>query len=286
MSTYRNGQIPGHLLIRRGDFLLTAGTWAKFDDLVRRVQKRRGVTLRISTGSTVATKGAGAYRTYQMQVLVKQYWTDRGQSRMAAAPGTSSHGGEWKGADALAIDITNYTAIPLAIFFEEARAAGFQVGYFDGRDGRPYEPWHIIDRDPYRHVTNGPALAGESENSMPLDDNDKKWLNGLGGSIIAQLTAAVPPAVWEHLIQAQDDAGRMLSKPDGTPVMWPARGYIGSIAGQIGSTVADVDEAALARQLAPLLSANLSALSDKDVERIAQEAADEIDRRDLKRLSS
>lgn len=163
MSTYKNGKIPDHLLIRRGDFLLTAGTWAKFDDLVERVKNRTGVTLRISTGSTVATRGAGAFRTYTMQVLVKAYWTIRGKSRMAAYPGTSSHGGEYKGADALAIDITNYGQVPLHVFFEEGRNAGFQMGYFDGRNGRPYEPWHIIDRNPYRAV---PKPAGG--NAKPI----------------------------------------------------------------------------------------------------------------------
>lgn len=163
MSTYKNGKIPDHLLIRRGDFLLTAGTWAKFDDLVERVKNRTGVTLRISTGSTVATRGAGAFRTYTMQVLVKAYWTVRGKSRMAAYPGTSSHGGEYKGADALAIDITNYGQVPLHVFFEEGRNAGFQMGYFDGKNGKPYEPWHIIDRNPYRKV---PSTAGG--NAKPI----------------------------------------------------------------------------------------------------------------------
>lgn len=164
MSTYPNGKIPSHLLIRRGDFLLTAGTWAKFDVLVAAVFILTGVTLRISTGSTVATRGAGAFRTYLMQVLVKAYWTLRGKSRMAAAPGESSHGGEFKGEDALAIDITNYAEIPRDLFYREGRKAGFQMGYFDGRDGKPYEPWHIIDRDPYRTV--GSTAGG---NATPID---------------------------------------------------------------------------------------------------------------------
>lgn len=171
MSTYPNGKIPDHLLIRRGDFLLTAGTWAKFDDLVARVKRREDVTLRISTGSIPATRGAGAFRTYKMQVLVKAYWTLRGKSHMAAYPGTSSHGGEFNGVDALAIDITNYSQIPLHVFFEEGRAAGFQMGYFDGRNGRPYEPWHIIDRDPYRKVT---APAAEKNDPIPAEPEEEE----------------------------------------------------------------------------------------------------------------
>ena len=41
----------------------------------------------------------------------------------------------------------------------------------------------------------------------------------------------------------------------------------------------DVDEAALARELAPLVASNLAALSAQDVQRIAQAVTDEQSRR-------
>jgi len=47
----------------------------------------------------------------------------------------------------------------------------------------------------------------------------------------------------------------------------------------------DVDENALAAVLAPLLTANVGALSDEDVSRVAKAAADEQDRRTRERLS-
>lgn len=181
MATYPNGKIPDRLLVRRGVLLLTAGTWAKFDDLVARVKKSHNVTLRITEGSGVM-RGVGAYRSYAMQVAVKNYYISIGQSRMASSAGHSSHGGEFHGADALAVDITNYYLIPRADFFAAARAAGFNANYFDGRDGTPDEPWHLIDFDPFRNVpgTTGAGATGsepkpntnpttieEEENDMP-----------------------------------------------------------------------------------------------------------------------
>jgi hypothetical protein len=298
MSTYPNGKIPDRLLIRRGDFLLTAGTWAKFDDLVARVKRRTGVTLRISTGSTVATKGAGAFRTYAMQVDVKKYWTARGQSRMAAAPGYSSHGGEYKGDDALAIDITNYSQIPLSVFFEEGRAAGFQMGYFDG-NGKPYEPWHIIDRDPYR-TSSSPAgtTTGEWDamaTKQEIKDAVFEVLTGVklgpGGrnhfdslKFIADGTyrdtrGDVAAAVAAFPVPAQDGEGRLVRDGNGNPVTYQLQGYLASIAAQVGGQVAEVDENAIAQALAPLLTSNIASLSDEDVQRIATAAADEQARR-------
>lgn len=49
---------------------------------------------------------------------------------------------------------------------------------------------------------------------------------------------------------------------------------------------ADVDEAALARELLPLLTVHMSSLSNEDVDRISRAAADEKDRRDRERLAS
>lgn len=166
MARYTNGDIPDHLLIRRGNFLLTAGTWAKWDALVADILARFGVRLEITDGLGVL-RGTGAYRTRLMQRLVKAHFASIGQGRMAAAEGTSSHGGEFEGRDALAIDVNNYARIPLAEFYAAARRAGLEPGYFDGRGGRPYEPWHLIDREPYRAV---PATAGD--NSQPIPEEE------------------------------------------------------------------------------------------------------------------
>lgn len=151
MATYQNGRVPARLLVKRGVIRLTAGTWAKWDELVADVKNRHGVTLTITQGSGV-TSGSGGYRDYAMQQAVKQKYVDLGRPNQAATAGTSSHGGEYRGRDALAIDVNNYWAIPQGDLFAAARRAGFTPGVFDGKQGRPLEPWHLIDYDPYRKV--------------------------------------------------------------------------------------------------------------------------------------
>lgn len=173
MSTYRNGEIPDHLLERRGNFLATAGSWAKWDAFVADVFARYGVTLRITDGVGVM-KGTGAYRTRPMQRAVKKHYTALGRPWQAATEGTSSHGGEFKGEDALAFDVNNYWAISYEDFCAACRRAGFKPDYFDGKHGRPKEPWHIIDPDPYRRL---PSPASDKTEPAPIpeeEDEDMK----------------------------------------------------------------------------------------------------------------
>jgi hypothetical protein len=167
MSKYKNGEIPANLLVRRGSFLLTAGTWAKWDALVADVKKRFNVTLRITDGVGVM-KGTGAYRDRPMQRAVRVYYTKLGRPWQAAAEGTSSHGGEFKGQDALAVDVTNYFEIKYADFCAACRRAGFEPDYFDGKNGKPLERWHIIDRDPYR-VVGKPAGGASRPTSKEIE---------------------------------------------------------------------------------------------------------------------
>lgn len=175
MATYRNGQIPANLLIRRGVIRLTVGTWAKWDALVADVKQRHGVTLTITQGSGVTT-GSGGYRDIAMQRAVKRKYVELGKPNQAATEGTSSHGGEYKGRDAMAVDVANYWAIPQGEFFAAARRAGFTPGVFDGKGGRPLEPWHVIDYDPYRTV---PTTI--EENDMTPEESRK--LNAIFESV-------------------------------------------------------------------------------------------------------
>lgn len=135
--------------------------------------------------------------------------------------------------------------------------------------------------DTTRVVGQG-ALAGEREDDMPLDDKDKKWLNGMGASVVAQVIAAlgnVPTEVWKYGVRLQDKDGHYVKDANGQPLIFPASGYLGSIAGQVGARIVDVDEKTLAAELAPLLTASIGTLSDADVARIAKAAADEQARR-------
>lgn len=163
MARYKNGEVPASLLSRRGAIRLTAGTWAKWDALVADVKARFNVTLTITQGKGV-TSGSGGYRDFAMQKAVKDKYRRLGRPKQAATEGTSSHGGEYKGRDALAVDVNNYWAIPQSELFAAARRAGFTPGVFDGKGGRPLEPWHLIDYDPYRKVEDD--MTPEESNQL------------------------------------------------------------------------------------------------------------------------
>lgn len=144
--SYKNGQIPEDKLVCLGDgrngdgyfkHLLPPGTAQRWRALVAEVKEREGVTLTISPGWN-------GYRPLQPQKDAKAKY-----GRNAAAPGESSHGGTFEGRDAMAIDVGNYGAIGEAKFFAYARKHGFTAGYFNGQQGRPKEPWHIIDFAPW-----------------------------------------------------------------------------------------------------------------------------------------
>lgn len=98
---------------------------------------------------------------------------------------------------------------------------------------------------------------------------------------IAELAAdGVADSVWKQPITALDERGNPRLDPQGKPIRFQAWGFLSSIAAQVqaGGPV-EVDEDALAAALAPLITANLAAMSDTDVQRIAKAAADEQARR-------
>lgn len=203
MARYKNGQIPASLLIRRGHIRLTAGTWAKWDRLVTIVEGRHGVTLEITQGTGVSL-GSGGYRDIPMQRAVKKKYIALGRPWQAAAEGTSSHGGEFNGEDALAIDVSNWGLIGQAAFYAAAREAGFVAGYFNGQGGRPKEPWHIIDKDPYR------IIHQDQGDDMGTIDNTEENYQTIAGFLQRALRFDVRPngkgadwklgpTVWERL---------------------------------------------------------------------------------------
>ncbi|WP_336630035.1 MULTISPECIES: hypothetical protein [unclassified Microbacterium] len=80
--------------------------------------------------------------------MQRNYWNTMPYP-MAAYPGTSSHGGNYNGVESGAVDYGNWGDVGRAVFFDLARRAGFQPGYFDGTGGKPDEPWHVIDWSPW-----------------------------------------------------------------------------------------------------------------------------------------
>lgn len=260
MTLYRNGYIPRAALIciatgTNGDgyweHLLSPAQLVKHNALVARAKQRtNGRVLKI-------TSGWNAYRPYAAQVSAKQkYGPD------AAAPGYSSHGGTYNNRDAMAMDYGNWSSVysgygGQAAFYEDCLAVGLTPGVI------AREAWHVIDFDPWAAVPSGTIIEGED---MPLDDNDKQWLNDMGSSIVAQVAQALsklPVGVWDHKIQAQDSTGHGVTDSQGKAVSYPASGYLASINALSGAARGEIVKvnAAIAGLATPDLSIDVDALA-------------------------
>ncbi|WP_102193218.1 hypothetical protein [Microbacterium aurantiacum] len=133
MARYENGRIPFDVLVHLGgEHYLTPGTAAKFIAMRADVWENEGVWLEISPG-------ANGYRWFEKQ---EEAYRDEPDGN-AAYPGSSSHGGEYNGRDAMAVDIGNWGRLGRALFYHYARKHGFEPDVFD------WEPWHLIDWEPW-----------------------------------------------------------------------------------------------------------------------------------------
>lgn len=173
MSRYKNGQVPDVALswLAAGtnadgywEHLLPPATVRKHLALVLLGEQRRGRTLRI-------TPGWNGYRPLAAQRTARTNACARGRCGDAATEGTSSHGGEYQGADAMAIDYGNWAYVwgTQAAFYAACREVGLDPGVFS------WEPWHVIDRDPW-----APSPAGEESKPdgvfMSLSDQQQNDL--------------------------------------------------------------------------------------------------------------
>ncbi len=165
MARYKNGGIPAHLLIHMGgEHWATAGTKAKIDALIADIWKTEGVRVWVTSGPNI-------YRDLANQKFTKRYFISIGKGWQAAYPGTSSHGGEFEGKDALAVDFSGYGTLGIGKWYAYLRKHGFEAGYFNGKNGRPYEPWHAIDWEPYRKVA-APTSTPSEPAVVPEEDED------------------------------------------------------------------------------------------------------------------
>ncbi len=158
MSRYPNGQIPARLLVEVGPYhWLTAPTAARWHALVADILKHEGVTMRI-------TPGKNGYRDKPGQVFARNNACARGRCNDAAIPGTSSHGGECRGRDSMAIDVQNWGVLGKDKWYAYCRKHGFDPGFFD------WEPWHIIDWNPWVL----PATTGSSATPIPVPEPEEE----------------------------------------------------------------------------------------------------------------
>ena len=124
--------------------------------------------------------------------------------------------------------------------------------------GGAWETW----RDEYDPLPFMQAAYQRAKGAdMPLNENDQKWLNGLGSSIIDQVLAGVGKRVWDTPIQAQDANGVYITR-NGQPVTYPAKGFEASTNAQIGAL----------RETVKLLAAG-TGLDPKVIEEAAEKGA-------------
>src|SRR5690606_28547918 len=112
-----------------------------------------------------------------------------------------------------------------------------------------------------------------------------------GGPTISEVLMAldrnVVPAsvagVWAATVDRGLDANGIPQRIPALQELADIKTVVRELAGRpVNGATVDIDEASLAASLAPLLTANLGALSDADVQRIAEASADE----QAKRLAS
>lgn len=157
MPKFSNGHVPDWALVKIDsgydkngyyEFLGSPGILARWEALKAYCQRKWGVRPYIRTGWNI-------YRPIEIQREARIRACKEGNCLGAAYPGTSSHGGTWRGGDALAIDVEPGN-LSWAQIFEAGRAVGFLCGAITGQvAGGLDEPWHIIDQDPWRAVPAG-----------------------------------------------------------------------------------------------------------------------------------
>jgi hypothetical protein len=205
MALFRNGGIPLGVVsavIARGEDAhgrpweqrltpATAERWAFAVDYAVRTFHRR---IRIRSG-------ANGYRDLAWQEIARRDACAAGNCNGAAAPGTSSHGGNWRGRDCLAIDV-DPNGLSWAQVWEACTAAGFSCGLITEEiSGIPGgEPWHVIDFAAFGPV---PAFAGFSAFLIPEQPKEDHMLtitvalpNG------SMHTCALGVGVFSHMMTA------------------------------------------------------------------------------------
>lgn len=286
MARYANGRVPESALIvfKRGrnsvdgDWYhgLPPATYARHVALVRRAKERTGRDLAAGDGWTT-------YRPLHAQEIARRI-----HGNWAAVPGTSSHGGFWENRETMAVDYSNWSSVyrdhgGRDAFFEDCRAVGLTPGMIMASRGYPDEPWHVIDLDPWGAV---PAFT----DSEPFEEDDmtpeqSRQLNAIFNAVFRGGDSMKDggKSISQSLRDIQDKLAPVTR--GGKPVtlrqeIASTRTGVEALLGRDpGSGNVEVDEAALAASLAPLIMAQVGALSDEDVKRLAAAVNDEAARR-------
>jgi hypothetical protein len=169
MATYENGRVPRSALVTldtgNGRHLTTLKCMVIWYALRAWVWSTYKVWLEISPGMN-------AYRDYDEQGVGRREACSQGNCNGAAAPGYSSHGGNWahprytggRRVDAFAFDIGNWWLLSKDAWFDACRRFGVEPGLIDKSVAGVDEWWHIIIFDPF----GAPPAFSASLTAQPI----------------------------------------------------------------------------------------------------------------------
>lgn len=235
-----------------------------------------------------------AYRDYAAQVKVftdryerastgpgafgdVRYWNGVRYVRMrgasAAVPGTSNHG---RGNTVDVRSMTSFTTTRFRQFSAVAIAHGWSN--VEGRSVK--EPWHWVK------VSAGITPTPSQEDDVSAADVIEALVSPAGQKALAD--AIMGPGS-RYPVRNPLKAGEMWPVPDALRIIldYTIKAYLEAHAAKTAATgaTADVDEAALARELAPLLATVAPALDDDALAALAKAVNDEADQRARQRLA-
>ena len=279
---WSNGQIPdsvvsvvlasGHDENGYWEFRCTPAFAARWAFAKLEAERRFGRTIHIRTGWNI-------YRPLFPQQTARRSACAQGNCNGAAYPGSSSHGGEWNGRPCLAVDVD-----PNGLTWDQVdqamAAAGFAIQQItEAMSGiRGGERWHYIDFNAFGPVPAGSNSTSWEDIMAKLDNEDRAWLDAWFGIIRSLLQVpGLPygyPQATLNAVQAIDPLVKdVQSRVRGGD---PRGDMMQLIREDLGKPItADVDEAALAKEIAPLLPAHVDGIGDSDLARIGKAVADE-----------
>lgn len=165
-----NGRFPLNRFVHRGgNIYLSPSLNARWNEGVRLGVEKYGVRLYI-TGDIDGLGGWNGYRPYDPQVAYRRHY-----GIMAAVPGTSSHGGVYRGQEVFAVDVANWRdlapgneSLAWARFVSLMRIVGLTVDFVS-----PRELWHVGDFNPAWTVpTFGAVAVNPSTTNRPVRKED------------------------------------------------------------------------------------------------------------------
>lgn len=278
MPRYPNGEVPASALVTFAsgtdengywEHRLPPSTYRKHLELVRLGEQRRGRTLQITPGYNADRPIAWQWVAWRIS-----------PAGNAAYPGTSSHGGSYQGVDMAAMDYGNWKWVwgSYAAFAAACAEVGLEAGLFS------WEPWHVIDRNPWAPV---PAGFREEEDMTPEQDNMLRNIYAAvfqGGPDMGDRGRSISYSLG-NLTEFADRIDKNVAPilRDGELVslrqeVADAKTGVLELLGRPVSQ-AQVDAEAVATALAPLIVQHLGTLTDDTLNDIAVRVADEQARR-------